>query len=57
MPRVEVVIDVPGREPEAVMNELVPRELLNSEHFAAQLMQRLGWALEDAEEKEHAHHL
>jgi hypothetical protein len=56
MPRVEVVIDVPGREPEAVMTERVPAELLESEHFATQLMQRVGWALEDAEKKEQAIH-
>jgi hypothetical protein len=54
MPRVEVLTEMPGRDPEAMMTEHVPSEMLGNEHYAAQLVERLGWALVDAEEKEQA---
>jgi hypothetical protein len=56
MPRVEVLTEVPGRDPETVLTEHVPSEMLANEHYAAQLVERLGWALVDAEQQEQAIH-
>jgi hypothetical protein len=36
-----------------VWRERVSPNELNSDHFAAQLVERLGWALSDADEIEH----
>jgi hypothetical protein len=52
MPRVEVLTEVPGRDPETVLTEHVPSEMLANEHYADQLVERLGWALADAEQQE-----
>ena len=54
MPRVEVLTEVPGRDPETVLTEHVPSEMLANEHYADQLVERLGWALADAEQQEQA---
>jgi hypothetical protein len=35
-----------------MLSEHVPAELLADEHFADQLVERLGWALADAEDEE-----
>ena len=56
MPRVEVLTEVPGRDPETLLTEHVPSEMLANEHYAARLVERLGWALVDAEQQEHAIH-
>ena len=56
MPRVEVLTEVPGRDPETVLTEHVPSEMLANEHYAAQLVERLEWALVDAERQEQAIH-
>jgi hypothetical protein len=56
MARVEVLTEVPGREPDALLTEHVPSEMLANEHYAAQLVERLGWALVDAEQQEQAIH-
>ena len=52
MPRVEVLTEVPGRDPETVLTEHVPSEMLANEHYADQLVERLGCALADAEQQE-----
>jgi hypothetical protein len=52
MPRVEVLTEVPGRDPETLLTEHVPSEMLANEHYADQLVERLGWALADAEQQE-----
>lgn len=52
MPRVEVLADTPGRETETLLKERVPAEMLQDDHYAAQLVQRVGWALADAEDVE-----
>jgi len=52
MPRVEVLTDVPGRDAETLLTERVPSEMLVNEHYADQLVERMGWALVDAEHRE-----
>jgi hypothetical protein len=54
MPRIEVLTEVRGRDAKPVLSEHVPAELLADEHFADQLVERLGWALADAEHEERA---
>jgi hypothetical protein len=56
MPRVEVLTEVPGRDPVTLLTEHVPSGVLAGEHYAAQLVERLGWALADAEREEQAIH-
>jgi hypothetical protein len=54
MPRVEVITETPGRDPETLLAEHVPSEMLANEHYADQLVERMGWALVDAEQQEQA---
>jgi hypothetical protein len=54
MPRVEVLTEVPGHDPETLLTEHVPSEMLADEHYADQLVERMGWALVDAEQQEQA---
>ena len=52
MPRVEVLAEMPGHDPETLLTEHVPSEMLADEHYADQLVERMGWALVDAEHME-----
>ena len=52
MPRIQVQTEVLGRNPEVMLSEHVPSEMLASEHYADQLVARMGWALADAEQHE-----
>jgi len=52
MPRIEVLTDLSGRDREAVLTEHVPSEMLANQHYADQLVERMGWALVDAEQRE-----
>jgi hypothetical protein len=52
MPRVQVLTDIPGRNPETLLTERLPSEMLSNAHYADQLVERMGWALVDAEEIE-----
>ena len=54
MPRIEVLTEVRGRDAKPMLSEHVPAELLADEHFADHLVERLGWALADAEDEEQA---
>ncbi len=54
MPRVEVLSEVQGRDHEVVLTEHVPSEMLANEHYVDQLVERMGWALVDAEHQEQA---
>lgn len=54
MPRIEVLTEIRGRNPEALLSERVPADMLASEHYADRLVERLGWALVDAEREEQA---
>jgi hypothetical protein len=56
VPRVEVLTEVPGRDPETLLSEHVPAEMLGDEHYADQLIERMGWAVVDAERHERAIH-
>ena len=39
---------------EVMLSEHVPSEMFANEHYADQLVERMGWALVDAEAKEQA---
>jgi hypothetical protein len=54
MTEIIVVADADARdETSVVWRERVAPSELSSDHFAAQLVERLGWALSDADEIEH----
>ena len=54
MPRILVTADgSDGREKAVVLQERVVPSDLESDHFSAQLVERVGWALVDADEIEH----
>jgi ribonucleotide reductase beta subunit family protein with ferritin-like domain len=47
----QVLTEMPGHDPE-LLTERVPSEMLADEHHADQLVERMGWALLDAEQHE-----
>jgi hypothetical protein len=53
MPRITVTTDTthPHREPTVVLDEHVQSELLSTGNAAAQLVERLAWAVIDAEQQ------
>ena len=54
VPRILVTTDGPdGRDRAVVLQERVAPSDLESDHFSAQLVERVGWALADADEIEH----
>ena len=54
MPRILVTTDGSDeREKAVVLQERVIPSDLESDHFSAQLVERVGWALADADEIEH----
>jgi hypothetical protein len=53
MPQILVLTDSPQRADEIVYRERVPSSSLESEHFAGQLLERVGWAVKDADDLEH----
>jgi hypothetical protein len=52
MPQILVVTDSSENPGEIVYRERVARSSLESEHFAGQLLERVGWAVGDADELE-----
>jgi hypothetical protein len=54
MPRVQVLTEVQGRAKKVMLTEHVPSEMFADEHYADQLVERMAWALVDAEEQEQA---
>jgi hypothetical protein len=52
MPRIQVLSEVAGRDAEVTLTEHVPAEMLADDHYAGQLVERMGWALTDAEHHE-----
>ncbi len=53
MPQILVVTDVPEKSESAVVyRERVVLSDLESDHFSAQLVERVGWAVLDADEIE-----
>jgi len=54
VPRILVTTDgSDAREKAVVLQERVVPSDLESDHFSAQLVERVGWALADADEIEH----
>jgi hypothetical protein len=55
MPRI-IVTTEPLPEPDRAMllDERIASSDLESDHFAAQLIERIGWALYDADDRERA---
>lgn len=54
MPQILVTTDAPNETEKAVLlDERVNLADLESDHFSAQLIERVGWALLDADELEH----
>ena len=54
MPRILVITDQSEqRETAVVLQERVLPSVLESDHFSAQLVERVGWALVNADEIEH----
>ena len=54
MPTVQVLTEAHGRAQNVMLTEHVPSEMFANEHYADQLLERMGWALVDAEEREQA---
>jgi len=54
MPRVQILTEIQGRAHEVMLTEHVPAEMFANEHYADQLVERMGWALVDAEAQEQA---
>jgi hypothetical protein len=52
MPIVQVLTEVRGQAHEVMLTERVPSEMFANEHYADQLVERMGWALVDAEDEE-----
>jgi hypothetical protein len=53
MPQILVLTDSPQRSSEVVYRERVPSSSLESDHYAGQLLERVGWAVKDADDIEH----
>jgi hypothetical protein len=54
MPQILVVTDAPeNTENEVVYRERIAPTDLESDHFSAQLVERVGWAVLDADQLEH----
>ena len=53
MPQILVLTDSPQRSDEVVYRERVPSSSLESKHYAGQLLERVGWAVRDADSLEH----
>jgi hypothetical protein len=54
MAKIQVVSETgAGESAEVLMSEHVAPPLLESEHYSAQLIERVRWATQDADEREH----
>jgi hypothetical protein len=53
MPQIIVLTDSTESSGEVVYRERVARSSLESEHFSGQLLERVGWAVGDADNLEH----
>lgn len=55
MPQILVVADPPQDTPSTVVyRERISTSDLESDHFSGQLVERVGWAVLDADQLEHA---
>lgn len=53
MPQILVVADTPQDTPSVVYRERISTTDLESDHFSGQLVERVGWAVVDADQLEH----
>lgn len=53
MPQIVVTTDDAASGPGRLLKERIAPSDLDSDHFSAQLVERLGWAIVDADELEH----
>ena len=53
MPQILVVTDSPQSAGEVVYRERIASDDLQSDHFSGQLVERVGWAVVDADALEH----
>jgi hypothetical protein len=53
MPQILVVADTPQDAPSVVYRERISITDLESDHFSGQLVERVGWAVIDADQLEH----
>jgi hypothetical protein len=53
MPQILVVTDSPQATGTVVYKERIVSTDLESDHFSGQLVERVGWAVQDASEVEH----
>lgn len=53
MPQILILTDSPQSSGEVVYRERVARSSLESRHFSDQLLERVGWAVQDADVLEH----
>ncbi len=54
MPQILIVADAPEDAPDTVVyRERIATTDLESDHFSGQLVERVGWAVVDADELEH----
>ena len=54
MPRIRITTNAIGAADSAVLlDERIAASDLDSDHFAAALVERIGWALADADDAEH----
>jgi hypothetical protein len=56
MPQILVVADTPQDTPNVVYRERISTTDLESDHFSGQLVERVGWAVVDADQLEHREH-
>lgn len=52
MPQILVVADTPPDTPSVVYRERISTTDLESDHFSGQLVERVGWAVVDADQLE-----
>jgi hypothetical protein len=53
MPQILIVTDSPQNAGEVVYRERIVSTDLESDHFSGQLVERVGWAVLDADQLEH----
>jgi hypothetical protein len=53
MPQILIVTDSPQSDGEVVYRERIASSDLESDHFSGQLVERVGWAVSDANALEH----
>jgi hypothetical protein len=52
MPRIEIRSETEGHKTKVMLSEHVPAGMLSDDHYADQLVERMGWAIVDAERVE-----